>query len=113
RRALRRLLRNPLALGGLVIFVVAVLGALLAGGLAPYTSDHTDFSNAPLPPSPGHWFGTDELGRDQLSRVLYGLRASMTVAVASVALSMAVGVPLGLVAGYYGFLDPIVSRLTD
>ena len=113
RRALRRLLRNPLALGGLIIFVVAVVGALLAGVLAPYTFDHTDFSNALSPPSPAHWFGTDELGRDQLSRVLYGLRASMTVAVASVALSMAVGVPLGLLAGYYGFFDPIVSRLTD
>src|SRR4029450_948260 len=70
-------------------------------------------SNALSPPSPGHWFGTDELGRDQLSRVLYGLRASMTVAVGSVAVSMAGGVPLGLLAGYYGFLDPIVSRLTD
>jgi ABC-type dipeptide/oligopeptide/nickel transport system permease subunit len=65
------------------------------------------------PPSPAHWFGTDELGRDQFSRVLYGLRASITVGVMSVLLSMAIGVPLGLLAGFYGGLDPLVSRLTD
>lgn len=113
RRLLRRLLRNPLAVSGLVVVVVAVTAALLAGLVAPFPFDHTDFGAALQPPSPRHWFGTDELGRDQLSRVLYGMRASVLVAAMSVALSMAVGVPLGLLAGFYGFIDPVVSRLTD
>jgi peptide/nickel transport system permease protein len=113
RRMLRRLLRNPLALSGLVVVVIAVAAALLAGLVAPFPFDQTDFSSALQPPSPKHWFGTDELGRDQFSRVLYGMRASVLVAAMSVALSMAVGVPLGLAAGFYGFVDPIVSRLTD
>jgi peptide/nickel transport system permease protein len=113
RRALRRLLRNPLAVAGLSVVVVAVVAALLANLVAPYAIDHTDFGAALQPPSPRHWFGTDELGRDQLSRVLFGLRVSVSVAAMSVALSMVVGVPLGLAAGFYGLLDPIISRLTD
>jgi peptide/nickel transport system permease protein len=113
RRALRRLLRNPLALAGLIVVVVAVLAALLAGVIAPYPQDKTDFAAALQPPSRAHWFGTDELGRDQLSRVLYGLRVSLLVAVLSIALSLAVGVPLGLLAGFYRGLDRVVSRFTD
>jgi len=113
RRALRRLLRNPLAVTGLAIVVVAVLAALLANLIAPFSVDHTDFSAALQPPSGAHWFGTDELGRDQLSRALFGLRVSLSVAALSIALSLAVGVPLGLAAGFYRFLDPVVSRFTD
>lgn len=113
RRALRRLLRNPLALSGLIVVVVALLAAVFAGLVAPFSYDHTDFGAALQPPSVHHWFGTDELGRDQLSRVLYGLRVSISVAAMSVALSLAVGVPLGLLAGFYGFLDPLVSRFAD
>jgi peptide/nickel transport system permease protein len=113
RRALRRLLRNPLAVSGLAVVVIALGAAALADLVAPYAFDQTDFSAALLPPSPEHWFGTDELGRDQFSRVLFGLRASVAVGAMSVVLSMLVGVPLGLAAGFYGFLDPVVSRLTD
>jgi len=113
RRALRRLLRNPLAITGLTIVVLAVLAALLANLIAPFSVDHTDFSAALQPPSGAHWFGTDELGRDQLSRALFGLRVSLSVAALSIALSLAVGVPLGLAAGFYRFLDPVVSRFTD
>jgi peptide/nickel transport system permease protein len=113
RRAMRRLLRNPLAVSGLVVVVIAVGAALLADLVAPYGFDQTDFTAGLQPPSGAHWFGTDELGRDQLSRVLFGLRVSIWVAVLSVALSMAVGVPLGLAAGFYGLIDPVVSRLTD
>jgi ABC-type dipeptide/oligopeptide/nickel transport system permease subunit len=112
-RVMRRLLHNPLAMVGLVVVVVAVIAAVFAGQLSPFAPDHTDFSATLLPPSPHHWFGTDELGRDQFSRVLFGLRVSLTVAVLSVGLSLAVGVPFGLAAGFYGFLDPIVSRLAD
>jgi peptide/nickel transport system permease protein len=113
RRAMRRLWRNPLAMTGLVVIVIAILAAIVAGLVAPFPFDHTDFGAALQPPSPRHWFGTDELGRDQFSRVIYGLRVSVAVSAMSVALSMVVGVPLGLLAGFYGFLDPIVSRLAD
>lgn len=113
RRVARRLLRNPLAVAGLAVVVLAVGAATFASVIAPYPFDQTNFDAALQPPSPAHWFGTDELGRDQLSRVLFGLRASVSVATLSVALSMLIGVPFGLAAGFYGFLDPVVSRLTD
>ncbi|OLB77086.1 MAG: ABC transporter permease [Actinobacteria bacterium 13_2_20CM_2_71_6] len=113
RRVLRRLLRNPLAVLGFVVVLVAVGAALLADLVAPYPSANTDFHAVLQPPSGAHWFGTDYLGRDQLSWILYGLRASVLVGAMAVGLSMLVGVPLGLLAGYYGFLDPLVSRLTD
>jgi peptide/nickel transport system permease protein len=112
-RTWTRLRRNPLAIGGLVVFVVAVASALLAGVIAPFPADHVDFLAAKQPPSIHHWMGTDDLGRDQLSRVIYGLRVSLAVAVLAVALSMLVGVPFGLLSGFYGWLDPVVSRLTD
>jgi ABC-type dipeptide/oligopeptide/nickel transport system permease subunit len=112
RRVLRRLARNPLAVAGAIVVLTAVGAALFANVLAPYDYAQTGF--APLqPPSGEHWFGTDELGRDQFSRVLFGLRASVLVGVMSVALSMAVGVPLGLFAGFYHGVDPLVSRVTD
>jgi peptide/nickel transport system permease protein len=113
RRGWARLRRNPLALGGLVVVVVALLAAVLAGLISPFPADHTDFVATLQPPSIHHWLGTDELGRDQLSRVLYGLRVSLSVAVLAVGLSLLVGVPLGLLSGFYGFLDPVVSRFTD
>jgi peptide/nickel transport system permease protein len=113
RRVLRRLVHNPLALTGLVVVVLAVLAALLANLIAPYSPDHTDFGAALQPPSGAHWFGTDELGRDQLSRVLFGLRVSLLVAVLAIALSLLVGVPLGLAAGFYRIVDRIVSRFAD
>jgi peptide/nickel transport system permease protein len=82
--------------------------------LAPYDPTQPDFGNALAPPSLAHWFGTDDLGRDQLSRAFFGARASMQVGVAAVVLAFIVGVPLGLLAGYYGkFADGAVSRLTD
>jgi peptide/nickel transport system permease protein len=113
RRALRRVLRNPLSAAGLVVVVIVVLAAVLADVLAPYPYRLTDFGATLQPPSAAHWFGTDELGRDQFSRVLHGLRVSVTVGVMSVVLSLLVGVPLGLLAGYYRLLDPVISRLTD
>ncbi|HEU5470245.1 MAG TPA: ABC transporter permease [Actinophytocola sp.] len=114
RRILRRLRRNSMAMTGGVIVIIAVLAALLAPIIAPYPFDATDFTApAPQPPSLEHWLGTDELGRDQLSRVLYGLRASLSVGVLTVLLAVLLGVPLGLLAGFYGWLDPFVSRLTD
>ncbi|MFD7533399.1 ABC transporter permease [Streptomyces sp. NPDC059849] len=112
--SLRRLRRNRPALVGTVLAAVLVLVALLSPLLAPYDPARPDFDAALAEPSWSHWLGTDDLGRDQLSRVLVGVTASMQVGVASVLLAFVVAVPLGLVAGYYGrFADTVVSRLTD
>ncbi|MCX5144379.1 MULTISPECIES: ABC transporter permease [unclassified Streptomyces] len=112
--SLRRLRRNRLALVGAVLSAVFVLVALLAPLLAPYDPARPDFDAALMEPSWSHWLGTDDLGRDQLSRVLVGVTASMQVGVLAVLLAFVVAVPLGLVAGYYGrFADTVVSRLTD
>jgi len=114
RRVLRRLLRAPLALTGLIVLVVAMLVALLAPVLAPYPPTQTSFASTFLPPgSPGHVLGTDSLGRDILSRIIYGTRASLVVGVLSVILALVVGVPLGLLAGYFGRMDSVISRFTD
>jgi peptide/nickel transport system permease protein len=114
QRLRRRFVRHRPAVVGLVIASVFVLAALLAPLIAPSDPAATNFDQAFQPPSPAHWLGTDDLGRDQLSRVLYGLRASLQVGVLAVAIAMAVAVPLGLLAGYYRrFLDPLVSRFTD
>jgi peptide/nickel transport system permease protein len=98
---------------GLVVVVVALLAALLANLIAPFAPDQVDFTAALQPPSPRHWFGTDELGRDQLSRILFGLRVSLLVSALAIAISLVVGVPLGLAAGFYTLLDRVVSRLAD
>jgi len=114
QRLRRRFVRHRPAVVGLVIASVFVLAALLAPLIAPSDPAATNFNQAFQPPSPTHWLGTDDLGRDQLSRVLYGLRASLQVGVLAVALAIAVAVPLGLLAGYYRrWFDPVVSRFTD
>lgn len=113
-RVLRRLRRNPLAVVSFTVLAVAVVVALLAPWLAPYAPEQTDFSNTFAPPgTPGHLLGTDDLGRDVLSRIILGIRASLQVAVLAVATALAIGVPLGLVAGYFRAADSVISRLTD
>lgn len=110
----RALLANRLALTGGVIAALFVLAALLAPLLSPYDPAQADFENALAQPAWSHWLGTDDLGRDQLSRVLFGLRASLQVGLLAVVLAFLVGVPLGLLAGYYGrFADSTVSRITE
>jgi peptide/nickel transport system permease protein len=114
RTALRALVANRLALTGAVVAAVFVIAALAAPLIAPYDPARPDFSQVLQAPGWAHWLGTDDLGRDQLSRVIYGARASMQVGVLAVLLAFVVGVPLGLVAGFYGKLaDSAVSRLTD
>lgn len=111
---LRALRRNRLALTGGIIAAVFVLTALFAPLIAPYDPAQPDFSNVLDAPSWSHWLGTDDLGRDQLSRIIHGTRASMQVGLLAVVLAFVIGVPLGLAAGYYGRLaDSAVSRLTD
>ena len=111
---LGRLLREPAAVigAGIVLFFVAL--ALFAPWIAPYDPNAPDWMAIRQAPDAAHWFGTDDLGRDVLSRVIFGTRASLLAGVVSVAVAVLVGVPLGLVAGYYGrFADMAISRLAD
>jgi peptide/nickel transport system permease protein len=113
-RALRRLVRSPLALTGLIVLSVAVLAAVFAPLLAPYGPNDAHFdARFVAPGTSGFLLGTDSLGRDILSRVLFGARASLLVGVLSVLLALVVGVPLGLLAGYFRKVDGLISRLTD
>ncbi|MBE3590779.1 MAG: ABC transporter permease [Firmicutes bacterium] len=119
RRAegLRLLLRNPLAaVGGVTVLLLALL-ALFAPVLAPAPGDAFSAVHPAqqlLPPGPGHPFGTDELGRDLFTRVLYGARISLAAGAVAIAAALAIGVPLGAVAGYAGgFWDELIMRFTD
>jgi ABC-type dipeptide/oligopeptide/nickel transport system permease subunit len=114
RAALRQLKRSRLALPGLLIVLVFVACGVFAPLIAPYDPYKNDLMNVLLPPSAEHWFGTDELGRDLFSRVVYGARISLMEGVFSVGLAMAVGVPIGIVSGYIGGrTDAVVMRLID
>jgi ABC-type dipeptide/oligopeptide/nickel transport system permease subunit len=114
-RIRRRFARRPIAVVGLCGVVVVVAVALLAPLLAPYSPTASDYSAVLKPPgTPGHLLGTDDVGRDMLSRLVYGSRASLTAGVLATLLAFVVAVPLGMVAGYYrGWVDPAVSRVTD
>jgi peptide/nickel transport system permease protein len=114
RRAVRRLARRGSAVFGLVVVVAFVVVAAGAPWIAPYDPVATSWSAIRKAPSAAHWFGTDELGRDVLSRVVYGARASLLAGVVSVLISLALGVPIGLAAGYIGrWIDGLISRITD
>ena len=113
-RAWRLLVANPVTVISALILVAVLAIALTAGWLVPYGINEVNVPQALRPPSGTHWFGTDELGRDVLSRVLVAVQASMKVAVASVAFAAIVGVTLGVVAGYRGgWLDTVVMRIVD
>ena len=117
-QALRRGLRaNPLLVAGGLLSALIVLIALLAPLLAPFPGDAGSATHPFIvlrPPSAQHWFGTDNVGRDIYSRVLYGARISPLIAVIVLAISCAVGIPLGVAAGYFGgWLDEVIMRVTD
>jgi peptide/nickel transport system permease protein len=112
--ALRRLCRSTTALFGATIVVLLLLIGIFADALAPQSATDSDQSETFQRPSWDHPLGTDQLGRDMLSRVIHGTRVSLVVGVSSVLLALFVGVPLGLVAGYYrGRLDAAVMRVMD
>jgi peptide/nickel transport system permease protein len=114
RRALRRLVRRRGAMMGLALVVFFVLMAILAPWISPHDPLATSWSMVRKPPAAGYWFGTDEIGRDVLSRVIWGARASLLAGVVSVGISLLVGVPIGLVAGYLGrWPDMLISRVAD
>ena len=113
-RVIRRLRRNPLAVISFSVLVLATFVAVLAPWLAPYAPEQTDFANTFSPPgTAGHLLGTDDLGRDVLSRIILGSRASLEVGVLAVATALLIGVPLGLASGYVRSFDTVISRFTD
>jgi peptide/nickel transport system permease protein len=110
----RRFLRRPAAVASLVIVVAAILAAVFARWVAPYSPDQTDFDALLASPSREHLLGTDDLGRDTLSRIIWGARASIQAGFFATVLAMAVAVPIGLIGGYYrGWLDTVIARVTD
>src|SRR5499433_2728561 len=113
RRALRRLFKRKGAVAGLIVLSIFLLLAIFAPLIAPFDPVATSWSLVRKPPSALHWFGTDELGRDVLARVIYGTRASLLAGVISVSIALSVGVPLGLISGYRGgFIVALISRIT-
>ncbi len=114
RRALRRLVRRKGAMFGLGVIALFVALAAFAPLIAPYDPTAQSWTAVRKPSTALHWFGTDDVGRDVLARVIYGARASLLAGVVSVSIALAVGVPLGLIAGYLGgFIDALLSRITD
>src|SRR6187551_1927574 len=114
RRALRRLFRRKSAVFGLAFVVFFVALAVFAPLLSPYDPAAQSWSAVRKAPSALYWFGTDDVGRDVLSRVIFGTRASLLAGVISVGIALSIGVPLGLTAGYLGgWVDAILSRITD
>lgn len=114
RRALRRFAQHKLAMFGLVVVVIFVAAAVFAPWLAPYDPLETSWSRLRQPPSWAHPFGTDENGRDVLSRVLHGARASLMAGVIAVGGAALIGVPIGLLAGLGGkWMDMVISRVAD
>lgn len=108
-----RFRRHPGAITGLIVLSLIILGALLAP-LSPYDPVESDLSSRNQPPSLAHPFGTDALGRDLLTRVLYGGRISLTVGFLVVLIALAIGVPVGALAGYFGGkVDNVLMRVTD
>jgi peptide/nickel transport system permease protein len=112
-----RFRRNGLSVVGLAIVVGVTLMALLAPWVTPYPShagSFIDFANTSQPPSAAHWFGTDTIGRDVLTRVVYAYRISLALGVVVLGMAAPVGIVMGLMAGYYGgWVETVLMRLTD
>ncbi|MFY9900341.1 MAG: ABC transporter permease [Xanthobacteraceae bacterium] len=113
-RAMRRFKRRKAAVFALAVIAIFVAAAVLAPLISPYNPDLQTWTAVRKAPSALHWFGTDDVGRDVLARVIYGARASLLAGVISVAIALLVGVPVGLISGYLGgFIDALFSRITD
>ncbi|WP_173427522.1 ABC transporter permease [Mesobacillus campisalis] len=111
---LKRFLQNKLAVVAGFFIVLLIGSALFAPAVAPYDPGAQDYTKIMNSPSAEHWMGTDEIGRDIFSRVIFGARVSLQAGLISVAIALGVGIPVGLIAGYYrGFLDEIIMRITD
>ena len=113
-RFIRAFMRNHIALVGLVIVVTMLVGALLAPVIAPYNPNPINAAARLSPPSTTYLLGTDEFGRDIFSRLLFGARVSLEVAIIAQTISISIGVVMGLISGWYGgWIDDLVMRLTD
>jgi peptide/nickel transport system permease protein len=111
--ASRRFFRHPGALGGALALLILITAILLAD-LSPYDAEASSLGERLQPPSWAHPMGTDALGRDLLTRILYGGRVSLTVGVLVMAVTLAIGIPVGAVAGYFGgWVDNLLMRITD
>jgi peptide/nickel transport system permease protein len=114
RTTVETVLRNRLAVAGLIILALLILVAIFAHFIAPYEINGVDIANRLVGPSWSHLFGTDELGRDVFSRVVIASRVSLEVGAISVGIALGVGVPVGLISGYYGgATDSILMRIMD
>jgi peptide/nickel transport system permease protein len=112
--AWRRLRRRPAAMFGLVVVLLFTLMALFAPWLGLQDPIATSWGSIRKAPSAAHWFGTDEIGRDVFARVVWGTQASLLAGVVSVSISLLIGVPLGLLAGFVGgWVDMVIARITD
>jgi peptide/nickel transport system permease protein len=110
----RRFRRHKLAMGSLVFLILLYAVVFSAGWLAPFPQGQQDLLLGPTPPSADHWLGTDELGRDQLSELMYAGQISLRIGVAVAILSTLTGATFGAVAGYYGrWVDQLLMRTTD
>lgn len=109
-----RIRSNKVALAGGIVILITVVLALLAPFVAPFDPSLIDVKKILMPPSATHWLGTDALGRDVLSRMIWGGRISLLVGLISVGISLTFGIVLGAVAGYYGkIVDNVIMRLVD
>ena len=114
RDAFRRLSKNKMAMLGLIILVCLTIVALLTPWIAPYTYQGQNLAMGATPPSAQHWLGTDVLGRDQLTRVMYGSRISLMVGFVATAVALLIGVLWGAVAGFVGGrVDTVMMRIVD
>lgn len=110
----RRILSNPPATLGAIVIMLMVIAAIFAPFIAPYAYDQQNLDYIEKPPSAAHWFGTDGLGRDMFSRIVWGARSAVFVIVMVTVFNLALGVPLGALAGYLeGWVDTIIMRLAD
>ncbi|MED1202745.1 ABC transporter permease [Heyndrickxia acidicola] len=111
---LKRLVSHRLAVIGLIIVIAQALMAIFAPLLTHYDPTHQDLANALLPAgSHGHWLGTDNYGRDEWGRIVFGARISLVVGIVSVVFGLIGGITLGLLSGYYKKLDGIIMRIVD
>lgn len=114
RQIAYRVSRNMLGLIGFCVIIAFFLVAIFAPFLAPYPYDKQDLANYEKPPSLEHWFGTDQLGRDMLSRIIYGARSSAFVVVLVSLINLSLGIPIGAIAGYFrGWVDSLIVRITE
>ena len=119
KRLLSDLIRRPSTLAALVVILVVVAAALLAPWLAPFSPDYQPFDGlslegGPLPPGPTYWLGTDTLGRDLLSRMLFGARTSLVIGLVANGVAVAIGMAVGIIGGYQGgWVGTALMRFTD